>query len=45
LIATDTDAERYAYIPTRTALAGAQAEGMFPAEMKMTSARDANTAL
>lgn len=41
LIATDTDAQRYAYIPTRTALAEAQAEGLFLAEMKKTSARDA----
>jgi hypothetical protein len=34
LIAIDTDAQRYACIPTRTALAEARAEGLFHAEMK-----------
>lgn len=41
LIVTDPEKKQFAFIPTRTAIAEAQAEGLFLAEMKKTSARDA----
>lgn len=41
LIVIDPAAKRFAFIPTRTAIAEAQAEGLYLAEMKKTSARDA----
>jgi chromosome partitioning protein len=42
LISTGGDAHQFAYIPTRTAIAEAQAEGAYLADMKKTSARDAS---
>jgi chromosome partitioning protein len=41
LIQIDATKQQFAFIPTRTAIAEAQAEGMFLADMKKTSARDA----
>ncbi|RUR71858.1 ParA family protein [Variovorax guangxiensis] len=41
LIVIDPEKKRFAFIPTRTAIAEAQAEGAYLADMKKTSARDA----
>jgi chromosome partitioning protein len=41
LIEVDSTKRRYAFIPTRTSIAEAQAAGLFIGEMKKTSAREA----
>ena len=41
LIETNTDQQKFAYIPKRSAIAEAQAEGAFVAEIKKTAAREA----
>lgn len=41
LLCLDEKTQRFACIPTRTAIAEAQAQGLFLGEMKKTSARDA----
>ncbi len=41
LILVDPETKRFAFIPARTAIPEAQADGLYLAEMKKTSARDA----